>query len=119
LIELPYDSMRLAAPFSCLCGFVSASPASRVDAARCAALLSCTGITEPVNAGVEAGVRLGLGKQAQDDHYTAAENISRRKLEVEIQAEEAPERRERREVGTCTALTTPHQQLQQHSTASC
>lgn len=71
-------------------------------------------MTEPVNAGVEAGVRLGLGKQAQDDHYTAAENISRRKLEVEIQAEEAPERRERREVGTSTTSTQP--QLQQHST---
>jgi hypothetical protein len=56
-------------------------------------------MTEPVSAGVEAGVRLGLGKQAQDDHYTAAENISRKKLEVELQAEEAPERKERREVG--------------------
>jgi hypothetical protein len=49
-------------------------------------------------------VRLGLGKQAQDDHYTAAENVSRKKLEVEIQAGEAPERKERREVGaTCQA----------------
>lgn len=57
-----------------------------------------TGMTEPVAAGVDAGVRLGLGKQAQDDIYTAAENINRKKLEVEIQAEEAPERRERREV---------------------
>lgn len=68
---------------------------------------SPAGMTEPVNAGVEAGVRLGLGKQAQDDHYTAAENISRRKLEVEIQAEEAPERRKRREVGTRTTSTQP------------
>jgi hypothetical protein len=53
---------------------------------------------EPVAAGIDAGVRLGLGKQAEDDHYTAAENITRRRLEVEIQAEEAPERKERREV---------------------
>lgn len=53
---------------------------------------------------MEAGVRLGLGKQAQDDQYTAAENITRRKLEVEIQAEEAPERKERREVGIAVLL---------------
>jgi hypothetical protein len=60
---------------------------------------SAAGMTEPIAAGVEAGVRLGLGKQAQDDHYTAAENITRRKLEVEIQAEETADRKERREVG--------------------
>lgn len=40
-----------------------------------------------------------MGKQAEDDHYTAAENISRKKLEVEIQADETSERKERREVG--------------------
>lgn len=60
---------------------------------------AAAGMTEPISAGVEAGVRLGLGKQAQDDHYTAAENITRRKLEVEIQAEETADRKERREVG--------------------
>jgi hypothetical protein len=48
-------------------------------------------------------VRLGLGKQAQDDVYTAAEGITRRKLEVEIQAEEDPERRQRREVRGASA----------------
>lgn len=56
-------------------------------------------MTEPISAGVDAGVRLGLGKQAEDDHYTAAENIVRKKLEVEIQADETSERKERREVG--------------------
>jgi hypothetical protein len=56
-----------------------------------------------VKAGVEAGVRLGLGKQQEDDKFTAAENIERRKLEVEIQADEDPERRKRREVGTVKA----------------
>lgn len=55
-------------------------------------------MVEPVAAGVDAGVRLGLGKQAQDDHYTAAENITRKKLEVEVQADETSERKERREV---------------------
>jgi hypothetical protein len=53
---------------------------------------------EPVSAGVEAGVRLGLGKQQQDDEFTAAESITRKKLEVELQADEDPERTKRREV---------------------
>lgn len=73
-------------------------------------------MTEPISAGVEAGVRLGLGKQAQDDHYTAAENISRKKLEVEIQAEEAPERKERREVGA--SRQPPFYRLAQASAAA-
>jgi hypothetical protein len=60
------------------------------------------GLVEPVKAGVEAGVRLGLGKQQEDDKFTAAENIERKKLEVEIQADEDPERRKRREVGGVT-----------------
>eukprot|EP00879_Flechtneria_rotunda_P012601 GHRR01013159.1.p1 GENE.GHRR01013159.1~~GHRR01013159.1.p1 ORF type:complete len:392 (+),score=156.20 GHRR01013159.1:111-1286(+) len=55
-----------------------------------------SGVVEPIKAGVEAGVRLGLGKQEQDDQYTAAENITRKKLEVELQAEEDPERTKRR-----------------------
>ncbi len=37
------------------------------------------GIVEPVRAGIDAGVRLGLGKQQEDDHYTNAELIERRK----------------------------------------
>jgi hypothetical protein len=48
---------------------------------------------------VDAGVRLGLGKQEEDDKYTSAENVTRKKLESEIQAEEDPERTKRREVG--------------------
>lgn len=51
-----------------------------------------------MSAGVEAGVRLGLGKQAQDDHFTNPELITRRLLESEIQANEDEERRARREV---------------------
>eukprot|EP00878_Enallax_costatus_P016026 GHUV01016802.1.p1 GENE.GHUV01016802.1~~GHUV01016802.1.p1 ORF type:complete len:165 (+),score=54.15 GHUV01016802.1:528-1022(+) len=58
------------------------------------------GTAEPVQAGVEAGVRLGLGKQQEDDKYTDAESITRKKLEVEIQADEDPERMKRREVLT-------------------
>ena len=56
------------------------------------------GITEPVDSGVEPGVRMGLGKQQQDDFYTAADNVQRRQLEVELQAEEASDRRAKREV---------------------
>ena len=57
------------------------------------------GIVEPVRGGVEAGVRIGLGKQQQDDYYTSAENIQRKQLEVEIQATEDENRTKRREVG--------------------
>lgn len=60
-----------------------------------------TGITEPVRAGVEAGVVLGLGKQEQDDFYTTAENVTRKRLETEMQAVEDDARRERREVWPC------------------
>eukprot|EP00197_Chlamydomonas_leiostraca_P002226 CAMPEP_0202859708 /NCGR_PEP_ID=MMETSP1391-20130828/1705_1 /ASSEMBLY_ACC=CAM_ASM_000867 /TAXON_ID=1034604 /ORGANISM="Chlamydomonas leiostraca, Strain SAG 11-49" /LENGTH=237 /DNA_ID=CAMNT_0049538765 /DNA_START=68 /DNA_END=777 /DNA_ORIENTATION=+ len=55
------------------------------------------GRVEPVKTGVDAGVRLGLGKQEEDDHFTAAELIERRRLETEIQANEDEERRRRRE----------------------
>ena len=43
---------------------------------------------------------MGLGKQQQDDFYTAADNVQRRQLEVELQVEEGSERRTKREVGT-------------------
>ncbi|KAK9918676.1 hypothetical protein WJX75_005881 [Coccomyxa subellipsoidea] len=56
------------------------------------------GISEPIKGGVEAGLRLGLGKAEEDSYYTAAENIGRKRLEVEIQAEENEERTRRREM---------------------
>ena len=50
-------------------------------------------------------MRLGLGKQAEDAKYTAAENVERRRLEVEIQADEDPDRKKRREVSdSCRAV---------------
>ncbi|KAG1669827.1 hypothetical protein FOA52_001657 [Chlamydomonas sp. UWO 241] len=55
------------------------------------------GIMEPVRAGVEDGVRLGLGKQEQDNFFTDAEHVGRRRLETEIQGGEDEERRQRRE----------------------
>ncbi len=57
------------------------------------------GIREPVGGGAEAGVRLGLGKQEQDQFYTAADNIQRKRLETEIQANEDDSRAAMREVG--------------------
>lgn len=60
---------------------------------------SSAGITEPVQGGVEAGLRLGLGKAQQDTFYTDADNIVRRKLEVEVQADEDETRAARRQVG--------------------
>ena len=56
------------------------------------------GIVEPVRSGVEAGVRLGLGKQEQENFYMDADNVYRKKLEVELQAEEDQDRRDKREV---------------------
>lgn len=62
------------------------------------------GIKEPVRGGVEAGLRLGVGKAEEDGFYTAAENIVRKRLEVEVQAEEDEARMRRREVGARAAL---------------
>ena len=56
------------------------------------------GIVEPVRSGVEAGVRLGLGKQEQENFYMDADNVYRKKLEVDLQAEEDQDRRDKREV---------------------
>ena len=53
---------------------------------------------EPVRGGVEAGLRLGVGKAEQESFYTAADNVVRKKLEVELQADENQERRDKREV---------------------
>lgn len=56
------------------------------------------GIVAPITGGAEAGVRLGLGKQEEDDFYTASDNVQRRRLEVEVQAEEDEQRALAREV---------------------
>lgn len=53
------------------------------------------GITEPIKSGIRDS-RLGLGKQEQDDYYTAEENIQRKKLDIEV--EETEELAKKREV---------------------
>eukprot|EP00245_Coleochaete_scutata_P007635 TRINITY_DN2313_c0_g1_i1.p1 TRINITY_DN2313_c0_g1~~TRINITY_DN2313_c0_g1_i1.p1 ORF type:complete len:346 (-),score=103.59 TRINITY_DN2313_c0_g1_i1:277-1218(-) len=52
------------------------------------------GIVEPIKPGNTEG-KLGLGKQEEDDFYTAPENVERRKLDVEIDLpEEVVKKRE-------------------------
>ena len=60
--------------------------------------MPCAGIVEPVRAGMEAGLRLGLGKAEQDTFYVSAENVTRKRLETEVQADEDYERTLKREV---------------------
>jgi len=57
-----------------------------------------------VRGGNEAGLRLGLGKQEQEDFYMAAENVTRKRLETEVQAEENTDRTQRREVNLQTVV---------------
>ncbi|KAF3779120.1 G patch domain-containing protein 8 [Nymphaea thermarum] len=53
------------------------------------------GIVEPIRAGIR-DPKLGVGKQEQDDFFTAEENVQRKKLEVEIEeTEEHVKKRER------------------------
>ncbi|XP_010551024.1 PREDICTED: G patch domain-containing protein 8 [Tarenaya hassleriana] len=53
------------------------------------------GITEPIKSGMR-DPKLGLGKQEEDDYFTAEENIQRRKLDIEV--EETEEIARKREV---------------------
>lgn len=59
------------------------------------------GITEPIKAGLRDS-KLGVGKQEQDDFFTAEENIQRRKLDIEL--EETEEIAKKREVCVCIQL---------------
>lgn len=58
-------------------------------------IVSCgKGIVEPIKAGVR-DAKLGVGKQEEDDFYTAEENIQRKKLDVEVPVtEEEAKKRE-------------------------
>ncbi|KAJ8752323.1 hypothetical protein K2173_003959 [Erythroxylum novogranatense] len=53
------------------------------------------GITEPIKSGIR-DPKLGIGKQEEDDFFTAEENIQRRKLDIEL--EETEEHAKKREV---------------------
>ncbi|KAL3814604.1 hypothetical protein ACJIZ3_015872 [Penstemon smallii] len=52
------------------------------------------GIIEPIKAGIRDS-KLGLGKQEEDDYFTAEENIQRKKLDIEVEdTEELAKKRE-------------------------
>lgn len=53
------------------------------------------GITEPIKSGIRDS-KLGVGKQEQDDFFTAEENIQRKKLDIEL--EETEETAKKREI---------------------
>ncbi|KAE9593733.1 hypothetical protein Lal_00036400 [Lupinus albus] len=53
------------------------------------------GITEPIKSGIR-DPRLGVGKQEEDDFFTAEENVQRKKLDIEL--EETEEHVKKREV---------------------
>ncbi|XP_002512582.2 G patch domain-containing protein 8 isoform X1 [Ricinus communis] len=53
------------------------------------------GIIEPIKSGIR-DPKLGIGKQEEDDFFTAEENIQRKKLDIEI--EETEEHAKKREV---------------------
>ena len=55
-------------------------------------------MVEPIRGGVEAGMRLGVGKQEQENFYMAAENVTRKRMETEVQGDEDQDRTQRREV---------------------
>lgn len=53
------------------------------------------GITEPIKSGMR-DPKLGIGKQEEDDFFTAEENIQRRKLDIELEeTEELAKKREK------------------------
>lgn len=52
------------------------------------------GIIEPLKSGIR-DPKLGVGKQEEDDYFTAEENIQRKKLDVEL--EETEENAKKRE----------------------
>ncbi|KAK9837958.1 hypothetical protein WJX74_008535 [Apatococcus lobatus] len=56
------------------------------------------GLVEPVKGGVEAGMRLGVGKAEEDDHFTAAENVVRKRLDIEVAAAEDEDQAHKREM---------------------
>lgn len=45
------------------------------------------GIVEPIKSGIR-DPKLGIGKQEEDDYFTAEENIQRKKLDIEVEETE-------------------------------
>lgn len=62
---------------------------------NCSVYALFTGIIEPIKSGIR-DPKLGIGKQEEDDFFTAEENIQRKKLDIEL--EETEENVKKREV---------------------
>ena len=61
---------------------------------KCNLRLAPVGIIEPIKSGMR-DPKLGIGKQEEDDYFTAEENIQRRKLDIEVEeTEEVARKRE-------------------------
>lgn len=82
------------------CGRIAAAP-TLLQTCFTPCLLCCAGITEPVALDTSNnGTWTGLGRDKMDREFYAAENVSRRALETEVQAHEDAERALKREVVT-------------------
>lgn len=57
-------------------------------------LVCFSGIVEPIKSGIR-NPKLGIGKQEEDDFFTAEENIQRKKLEIELEENEEYAKNER------------------------
>lgn len=53
-------------------------------------------MVDPIRGGMEAGLRLGVGKAEQESFYISADNVTRKRMEAEIQMEEDSTRTARR-----------------------
>lgn len=60
--------------------------------------------------GMDAGLRLGVGKAEQESFFICADNVTRKRLEAEVQAEEDYERTLRREVQAAASPLSPTRQ---------
>ena len=69
--------------------------------------------------GAEAGLRLGVGKAEQESFFICADNVTRKRLEAEVQAEEDYERTLRREVHAAASPCTPLANPSYHSFCMC
>lgn len=64
------------------------------------------GIIEPIKSGMR-DPKLGIGKQEEDDYFTAEENIQRKKLDIEVEeTEEIAKKREKAAYSIYVCLLT-------------
>lgn len=64
-------------------------------------------MVDPIRGGMEAGLKLGVGKAEQESFYISADNVTRKRMEAEIQLEEDSARTARRLVRFLVILKIP------------